>query len=112
MGRLLNDADDSSEGDHPVLVISDGFWKRTFGADPSLLNHKLKLATWSTTLWASRRRSSSAPRSAKLPMPGRRYPWPGVIPPGWGNYKANFSESLYILGRLKPGVTMEQPRPT
>lgn len=32
----------------------------------------------------------------------------GVIPPGWGNYKANFSESLYILGRLKPGVTMEQ----
>jgi hypothetical protein len=32
----------------------------------------------------------------------------GVIPPGWGNYKANFSESLHILGRLKPGVTMEQ----
>ncbi len=32
----------------------------------------------------------------------------GVIPPGWGNYKENFSESLHILGRLKPGVTMEQ----
>ena len=31
-----------------------------------------------------------------------------VIPPGWGKYKENFSESLYILGRLKPGVTMEQ----
>ena len=32
----------------------------------------------------------------------------GLIPPGWGSYKENFSESLYILGRLKPGVTMEQ----
>src|SRR5580693_3482023 len=29
MGRVLNDGDDSSEGDHPILVISDGFWKRT-----------------------------------------------------------------------------------
>ena len=34
MGRMLNDADDSSEGDHPVVVISEGFWKRTFGARP------------------------------------------------------------------------------
>jgi predicted permease len=31
-----------------------------------------------------------------------------TIPPGWGRYKENFSESLYLLGRLKPGVTMEQ----
>ena len=30
------------------------------------------------------------------------------IPPGWGGRKENFSESLYILGRLKPGVSVEQ----
>ena len=41
-------------------------------------------------------------------MPGRRYPWPRLVPPGWGRYKENFSESLYILGRLKPGVSMEE----
>ena len=43
MGRVLNDADDSSEGDHPVVVISDGFWKRSLGSDPLVLNHTLKL---------------------------------------------------------------------
>ena len=40
-------------------------------------------------------------------MRGRRYQCQS-IPPGWGRYKENFSESLYILGRLKPGVSMEQ----
>ena len=43
MGRMLDDADDSSEGDHPVVVISDGFWKRSLGGDPSVLHHTLKL---------------------------------------------------------------------
>ena len=62
MGRVLNDADDSSEGDHPVVVISDGFWKRNLGSDPSVLNHTLKLGKQSSTLWALRLRSSSAPR--------------------------------------------------
>lgn len=32
----------------------------------------------------------------------------GLIPPHWGQYKDDFSESLYILGRLKPGVSIAQ----
>jgi hypothetical protein len=30
------------------------------------------------------------------------------VPPHWGDYKDNFSESLLIMGRLKAGVNMEQ----
>jgi len=41
-------------------------------------------------------------------MPGHPFSMAGLIPPGWGKYKENFSESLYLLGRLKPGVTLEQ----
>jgi hypothetical protein len=43
LGRVLDDADDSSEGDHPVVVISDGFWKRALGRDPSVLQRTIKL---------------------------------------------------------------------
>ncbi len=32
----------------------------------------------------------------------------GSIPPHWGQYKGDFSESLYIMGRLRPGVGMAQ----
>ncbi len=31
LGRVLDENDDSSEGDHPVLVISNGFWSAALG---------------------------------------------------------------------------------
>src|SRR3984957_1483548 len=42
-GRTINEADDASEGDHPVAVISQSFWKRSLGGDPAVLEHKLRL---------------------------------------------------------------------
>ena len=108
LGRVLDENDDSSEGDHPVVVISDGFWKRGFGADPSILGHKLKLGKtlfeivgvappefFGTTVGESP--DAYAPLSMSL-----------LIPPGWGGYKQNFMEPLYIMGRLKTGVSFEQ----
>ena len=35
LGRTLLPSDDVSPGKHPVVVISDALWKRTFGADPA-----------------------------------------------------------------------------
>ena len=45
VGRTLNDADDNSEGDHPVAVISYAWWKRSLAQDSNILNRKLKLGT-------------------------------------------------------------------
>jgi predicted permease len=108
MGRVLNDADDSSEGDHPVLVISDGFWKRIFGADPLVLNHKLKLGNVVYDIAGVAPAEFFGTKVGEAPDAWAPLSMAGVVPPGWGAYKNNFSESLYILGRLKPGVTMEQ----
>ena len=108
MGRMLNDADDSSEGDHPVVVVSDGFWKRVFGSDPSVLNHKLKLGKVVYDIVGVAPAEFFGTKVGEAPDAWAPLSMAGVIPPGWGNYKGNFSESLYILGRLKPGVTMEQ----
>jgi predicted permease len=108
LGRVLNENDDSNEGDHPVVVISNGFWKRRFGSDPAILGHKLKLGKtvfeivgvappefFGTTV------GDSPDAFAPLSMSA-------LVPPGWGGYKDNFKESLYIIGRLKPGVSVEQ----
>ena len=107
-GRVLNDADDSSEGDHPVLVISDGFWKRMFGGDPSILNHKLRLGSVVYDIVGVAPAEFFGTKVGEAPDAWAPLSMAGVIPPGWGRYNANFSESLYILGRLKPGVTMTQ----
>jgi predicted permease len=108
MGRVLNDADDSSEGDHPVVVISEGFWKRMFGGDPSILNHHLKLGNVVYDIVGVAPAEFFGTKVGEAPDVWAPLSMAGVIPPGWGSYKGNFSESLYILGRLKPGVTMEQ----
>jgi predicted permease len=108
MGRVLNDGDDSSEGDHPVLVISDGFWRRMFGSDRSVLNHKLKLGNVVYGIVGVAPAEFFGTKVGEAPDAWAPLSMAGVIPPGWGSYKGDFSESLYILGRLKPGVTMEQ----
>src|ERR1700691_2620194 len=45
LGRTLSDADDNSEGDHAVAVISYAWWKRSLVRDPNVLNRTLKLGT-------------------------------------------------------------------
>jgi predicted permease len=108
IGRTLNDADDSSEGDHPVVVISDGFWKRNLGSDPSVLNHTLKLGNTLFEIVGVAPAEFFGTTVGQAPDAWAPLSMAQLIPPGWGRYKDNFSESLYILGRLKPGVTMEQ----
>ena len=36
-GRTLTPEDDRTQGAHPVAVISDGYWSRRFGRDPSAI---------------------------------------------------------------------------
>jgi predicted permease len=108
LGRTLNDADDSSEGGHPVVVISDGFWKRNLGSDPSVLSHTLKLGNTVFDIVGVAPPEFFGTNVGEAPDAWAPLSMAQVIPPGWGRYKDNFSESLYILGRLKPGVTMEQ----
>src|SRR6185295_2566420 len=37
MGRTFRPAEDTPSGPHLVAVLSDGFWRRRFGADPDIL---------------------------------------------------------------------------
>ena len=43
LGRTLLPSDDVSPGKHPVVVISDALWKRTFGADPAVIGKTIQL---------------------------------------------------------------------
>lgn len=43
LGRTLMRADDVAAGQHPVAVISDALWRRTFAADPAVIGKTLHL---------------------------------------------------------------------
>lgn len=43
LGRALMPSDDQSPGKHPVAVISDALWKRTFAADPAVIGKTIQV---------------------------------------------------------------------
>jgi predicted permease len=108
LGRMLGDADDSSEGDHPVVVISDSFWKRDLGRDPGVLHHTIKLGDVVYQIVGVTPAEFFGTKVGERPDVWAPLSMAGLIPPKWGGYKSNFTEPLYIIGRLKPGVNRSQ----
>jgi putative ABC transport system permease protein len=49
-GRMLTADDDRAAGESPVVVISNGLWKRRFGADPSIIGKEISLNAHPYTL--------------------------------------------------------------
>ncbi len=108
LGRVLDEADDTDGSDHAVVVISDSFWKRTLGADPSVLDHTLRLGTTVFRVVGVAPSEFFGTTVGESPDAWAPLSMMELIPPGWKGRKDNFSDSLWIFGRLKPGVTAEQ----
>jgi predicted permease len=43
LGRTLLPSDEIAPGAHPVVVISDGLWRRDFGADPAVVGRTIQI---------------------------------------------------------------------
>ncbi|HEX9760148.1 MAG TPA: ABC transporter permease, partial [Candidatus Acidoferrales bacterium] len=92
-------AEEDSPGGPSVVILTDGVWKRLFGADPGVLGRTVRLNE-------------------------RPYEVIGVLPPGFAPDRSaeifvplRLSERTFdpgtnyaVTARLKPGVTLEQAR--
>jgi predicted permease len=108
IGRTLTDADDTSEGDHPVVVVSHGFWKRSMASDPSVLHRKIKLGTTIFTIVGVTPAEFFGTRVGESPDMWVPLSMTKLVPPGWDAYNKNFVQSLNVMGRLKPGVSLAE----
>jgi putative ABC transport system permease protein len=103
-GRLITEDDDKT-GATQVAVISQGLWKRAFGGDPKAIGQDTLLNGNKCTL------IGVMPQGFEFP-PGEINPpeiWvPIQIDPA--NPGGRGSHFLYLLGRLKPGVSISQAR--
>jgi predicted permease len=110
MGRLLGPADDVTRRGHPVVVVSHDFWRNSLGSDPNIVGASVRVNDVPMTIvgvapegfngtQAGEKIDLYVPvlmahvglRAAEAPMLDERGDW-------W----------LYVMGRLKPGVTREQ----
>ncbi len=101
LGRAFLAGEDVA-GREQVVILSDDLWRRSFNADPQILNHT-------------------------IPLNGQRYTVIGVMPPALSSLYSSvqmwsplvFSESdrqdrdnhkYFVLGRIKEGRTLAQAR--
>jgi putative ABC transport system permease protein len=108
LGRLF-DKRDIAEGFAEATVISDGLWRREFAADPGILGRKVRIDNDLYTIVGVVRPEfrHPAPATAKLidlwgTAGFRAAPFAGPIRSARG--------LPAIIGRLKPGVSIEQAR--
>ncbi len=108
IGRTLNDADDHSEGDHPVAVVSYAWWKRALAQDPNVLDKKIKLGSVIYTIVGVAPPEFFGTNVGEAPEVWLPLSMVKVVPPYYGGYTNNFSRSLNLICRLKPSVSLEQ----
>lgn len=108
-GRALDQDDDRASDPQPVAIISYDFWQRRFGKEPSVVGRKITLNDFPFTV------IGVAPRGfSGLEAGGKTDLWwplqmtPQVFPGRrWLKSSASW---LLAMGRLRPGVSVEQAR--
>jgi putative ABC transport system permease protein len=96
LGRWFTEAEDASGGPK-VVVLSDGYWRRTFNADPAVLGRTISINAEPYEVIGVLPASFSHRRADLFVPVQRRF--------DAGNRGNHF---LAQYGRLKPGVTLEQ----
>jgi putative ABC transport system permease protein len=99
LGRLTRPVDDETGAS--VVVISDGYWRRAFARDPSVLGRTLTLGTAGFTVVGVLPAEFRYPQPDLLGDPDLYAPIP-LTPPG-----ARSARSLRAIGRLHAGTSPE-----
>ena len=118
-GRLITPADDVKPGAHPVAVISHDFWQTRFAGAADIVGREVKLNGQPFTIVGVTPAGFPGPRLGPprqlyVPMMMQavmrppRAGYSGEMDPDLLNHRTN--SWLFGLGRLKPGVTVEQAR--
>jgi predicted permease len=110
LGRVFNAQDDLIQGGHPVAVLSYGYWKTRFAADPGVVGRKIVLNGYPLAIVGVSRKGFDGvepgyapqlrvPMMMKHQLTDKFYTL--------NNRRGRFAQ---VFGRLKPGVTLQQAK--
>jgi macrolide transport system ATP-binding/permease protein len=108
-GRAFVDSDCASRGANAVVVVSDDLWRGKFASDPSLLGKKIVLNQTAYTVIGIARPGFTGtepiPSAFWAPLTMQQ-----ALEPGIDRLSSDNMSWLALLGRTRPGVTMEEVR--
>ena len=95
--------DEDVPGDSPVVVLSDGLWRRRFGGDRRVVGQTIRLNDRPHQVVGIMAPSGTFPKLADA--------WvPIAFTPAQRGPAGRGSEYLDVVARLRPGITIEQAR--
>jgi putative ABC transport system permease protein len=96
---------DAQPGAAPVILLSDGFWRRQMGGDPSAIGRSIVSGTRRYEIIGVLPSDFQGPEEHYF---GRSDFWA----PGWGNLEAGGRGGHYlrVIARLRDGVSLDQAR--
>jgi predicted permease len=101
LGRAFTDAEDTP-GNDTVVVVSHGFWQRRFGGDPSAVGRSIMLNGEPSTIVGVMPEGFDFPNDTEL--------WAPIAFTPQQISGSRGQRFLNVIGRLAPGVTLEQAR--
>lgn len=108
-GRVLNDADDRTQGAHPVAVVSHSWWSQRLGADPNALGKTITIDNVAYSIVGIAPRDFFGTTVGIAPDMWVPLSMEKQLPPAhWDGRNSEDAQSLFIIGRLKDGVSAEQ----
>src|SRR5947209_6793093 len=109
-GRTFGPGEDRPGNDH-VVVLSDGFWKRHFGADPIVVGKTVTINGATHEIIGVMPKDFDFPQGASMPPYLQFPPRPDLWKPLPFNDETARDRSTFNLAtiaHLKPGVTLQQ----
>ena len=108
IGRLLSHNDDETIGGHPVVVLSYDYWANRLGADPNVIGQQLLVNAQSMTIVGVAPEGFSGTTRGERPYVFVPLTMGAVLDPGDADFDNRVENWIYLFGRLRPGVTIEQ----
>jgi putative ABC transport system permease protein len=102
LGRSFTREEDQPDGER-VVILSNGLWRRRFGADPSLVGQTISLSGDSYTV------VGIMPPGLKFPIINRAELWK-PLSPALNKSCQRGCVVLRVMARLRPGATLESAR--
>ena len=109
LGRTIEESDDSTYGAGPIAVASYSWFQRHFNGDPSALGKIIRIQSHDYTLVGVAKPGFygvTVGQSTDLWIPLSMEK--AFSRPGWNGLGDKLFQSLFLVGRLKPGVTPAQ----
>ena len=108
LGRLINEDDDGQPGAHPVVVLSHAYWLKAFGGAPDVVGRRLLVNNFPMTVVGVASATFRGIDIGDVPAVWIPAAMKKQATPEWDRLLDRRTAWMQVIGRLRPGVTLEQ----